>query len=230
MTEFLESVSLFPLVLTIGSYLLGVWVQRKVRSPLCNPIFIASLVVIPVLLLTGYSPERYQASTKALTWLLTPSTVCLALPLYEQLKTLKHNLPAILAGITAGAVTSLVSIILMCYLFGLESQVSVSLLPKSITTAVGIVLSAQQGGIEALTTVAIVVTGILGALIGTVLCKIFRITDPIAQGVAFGTASHVAGTTKANEIDPLTGAVSSLSLAVAGILTAILFPIACTLL
>ncbi len=227
MTEFLESISLFPLVLTVGTYMIGVWLQKKLRSPLCNPILIAVVLIIPILLLTGYSTEAYQAGTKGLTWLLTPATVCLAVPLYEQLKTLKKNLPAIIAGVAAGTVTSLAVILLMCHAFGTQPQITASLLPKSITTAMGIVLSAQAGGIEALTTAVIIVTGILGALFGTMLCKLFRFTDPIAQGVAFGTASHVVGTSKANELSPLTGAVSSLSLAIAGILTAILFPIAC---
>lgn len=227
MVEFLESISLFPLVLTVGTYMIGVWLQKKLRSPLCNPILISVILVIPVLLLTGYSVDSYQAGTKGLTWLLTPATVCLAVPLYEQLKALKKNLPAIIAGVAAGAVASLVSILLMCHLFGTQPQITISLLPKSITTSMGSVLSAQSGGIEALTTGVIMVTGILGALFGTILCKLFRFTDPVAQGVAFGTASHVVGTSKANELSPLTGAVSSLSLAIAGILTAILFPLAC---
>lgn len=230
MLEFLSDVSLFPLVLTIGTYQIGVWCQKKTKSPLCNPILVAVVLVVGILLLTGYPVADYQSGTKGLTWLLTPATVCLALPLYEQLKVLKKNLPAILLGVGAGTVTSLAVIIGMCYLFGLDRQISVSLLPKSITTAMGIVLSGQNGGLEALTTAVIIVTGIIGALVGSILCKVFRIKDPIAQGVAFGTASHVVGTSRANELSDLTGAVSSLSLACAGILTAVLFPVACMLL
>ena len=118
----------------------------------------------------------------------------------------------------------------MCKLWGLEREITVSFLPKSITTAMGMVLSGENGGIESLTTAVIIITGILGSLIGSILCKLFKIKDPVAQGVAFGTASHVIGTSRANELSPLTGAVSSLSLAVAGILTAILFPLVCMLL
>ena len=161
------------------------------------------------------------------SWLLTPATVCLALPLYKQLKLLKKNLGAILAGICAGTVTSLVFIFVLCRLLGLEDAVTVSVLPKSITTAMGMVLSEQAGGIASLSAAAIVVTGILGSLAGSALCKLLRIHDPIAQGVAFGTASHVVGTSRANELGSVQGAVSSLSLAIAGILTAILFPILC---
>ena len=160
-----------------------------------------------------------------MSWLLTPATVCLAVPLNRQIQLLKKSLPAVLAGICAGTVTSLLVLLLLCALFALDRQLTISLLPKSITTAMGIVLSEQNGGIAALTSVVIIITGILGSLIGTTLCKVLKITDPISQGVAFGTASHVIGTSKATELDPLAGAVSSLSLAVSGILTALLFPL-----
>ena len=225
MLEYLYELSLLPLVLTIGSFLLGAQLQKKVKSPLCSPIVVAVALVIGFLKLTGYAVQAYQVNTKTITWLLTPATVCLALPLYEQLKVLKKNLPAILAGILAGTLTSLAVVGLMCWLFSLSRELTVSLLPKSITTAMGMVLSEQNGGIAALTTVVIIVTGILGSLIGPALCKFLRLRDPISQGVALGTASHVVGTSKANELGPIQGAVSSLSLAVAGILTAILFPL-----
>lgn len=227
MAEFLSSISLFPLVLTMGAFQIGLWCQKKWRSPIFNPILIAVILVIAVLLLTGYDVADYQAGTSYISWLLTPATVCLALPLYEQLKVLRKNLPAILTGVAAGTVSALVSIVLLSRLFSLDTAISVSLLPKSITTAMGIVLSEQNRGIPALTTIAIMITGILGSLTGSTLCRLLKLDDPIAQGAALGTASHVVGTTKATEMGPLQGAVSSLSLAIAGILTAILFPIAC---
>lgn len=227
MTELLSSISLFPLVLTVGAYQIGLWCRKKWDHPVCNPILIAVLLVIGVLLITGVPVETYQAGTAGIQWLLTPATVCLALPLYEHLKVLKKNLPAILTGVIAGTLASLAVILLLCRVFRLDGQFSVSLLPKSITTAMGIVLSEQNGGIPSLTTTAIIVTGILGSLMGTTLCKLLKLKDPIAQGVAFGTASHVIGTTKASELGQLQGAVSSLSLTVAGILTAVLFPLAC---
>lgn len=230
MAEFLESIPLFPIVLTLGAYQVGLWCRKKWKSPLCSPLLIAVILVIGVLLATGFSTERYTEGTGFLSWLLTPATVCLALPLYQQLKALKKSLPAILIGICAGTVTSLAMIFGLCKLWGLDDPVTISLLPKSITSAMGMALSAENGGIESLTTAVIVVTGILGSLTGSVLCKLFRITDPVAQGVAFGTASHVIGTSRATEIDPLTGAVSSLSLAVAGLLTAVIFPLVCMLL
>lgn len=225
MAEFLLGIPLFPVLLTIGAFLFGQWCQKKTKLTVCNPILIAVALIIGVLLLTGMDAANYQAGAKPITWLLTPATVCLALPLYEQLKVLKKNLPAILAGIAAGTVTSLLVVGLMCLLFRLDRQITVSLLPKSITTAMGMVLSQQNGGIGALTTVVIIVTGILGSLMGPGLCKLLKLQDPISQGVALGTASHVIGTSKAGELGPLQGAVSSLSLACAGILTAVLFPI-----
>lgn len=230
MADFLEQLIFFPLVLTIGAFQIGLFFQKKTKSPVCNPILIGAVIVIGVLLLTGMSPELYQAGTASLTWLLTPATVCLALPLYEQIKTLKKNLPAILAGVIAGTLTSLLSVWGLCAVLGLDRTMTVSLLPKSITTAMGIVLSQDNGGIAALTTAVILITGILGNLTGSFLCKLFRLKDPISQGVAFGTASHVVGTSRASEISPLTGAVSSLSLTVSGILTAVVFPLVCGLL
>lgn len=224
MADFLESISLFPVLLTLGTYQFGLWCQKKARHALCNPLLIATILSIAVLAATGFDPKVYQTGTAGISWLLTPATVCLAVPLYEQLKVLKKHLPAILAGVVSGVVTSLLSILLLCRLFQLEDVVTISLLPKSITTAIALALTEQSGGISALTTFAIVITGILGNLSGSAFCKLMKLTDPVAQGVGFGTASHVIGTSRAMEVDPLTGAVSSLSLAVAGILTAILFP------
>lgn len=225
MAEFLENIPLFPIVLTLGAYQAGLWCRKKWKSPLCSPLLIAVVLVIGVLLATGYSTDRYTEGTKVISWLLTPATVCLALPLYEQLKVLKKSLPAILLGVAAGTVTSLFFVFGLCQLWGLDQAVTISLLPKSITTAMGMVLSGESGGIESLTTAVIIITGILGSLVGSVLCKLFKIRDEVAQGVAFGTASHVIGTSRATELSPLTGAVSSLSLTVAGILTAVLFPL-----
>ena len=224
MADFLESISLFPVLLTLGTYQFGLWCQKKTRHALCNPLLIATILSIAVLAATGFDPKVYQTGTAGISWLLTPATVCLAVPLYEQLKVLKKHLPAILAGVVSGVVTSLLSILLLCRLFRLEDVVTISLLPKSITTAIALALTEQSGGISALTTFAIVITGILGNLSGSAFCKLMKLTDPVAQGVGYGTASHVIGTSRAMEVDPLTGAVSSLSLAVAGILTAILFP------
>ena len=143
----------------------------------------------------------------------------------QKLQKLKKNLPAILAGVAAGAIAALASVFALCAVFSLDKQTTVSLLPKSITTAIGMVISGQNGGLEALTSLVIAFTGIVGCITGPILCKLLKLEHPVAQGVAFGTSSHVIGTAKASELGSIQGAVSSLSLAVAGILTAILFPL-----
>ena len=230
MAEFFGSLPLFSIVLTLGAFQIGQWCQKKWKTPLCNPIVIAVLLIVIFLLLTGLPNESYQAGAGIFSWLLTPATVCLALPLHRQVKILKKNMTAILSGVIAGAVSSLVCVLGMAVLFGFDRSMTISLLPKSITTAMGIVLSDLSGGIQPLTAAAIIITGILGSLLSPLLFRVFRLDDPISQGVALGTASHVIGTSRANELGELQGAVSSLSLAVAGIVTAILFPLVTLLL
>lgn len=225
MGDFFSASSFLAILLTLGAYQIGVLLRKKWNSPICNPILVAVVLLIPLLLLTGYPLETYQVGMVPLSWLLTPATICLALPLYKQFKVLKGDLPAILAGVACGTITSIASIWAMGQLFRLDAAVLLSLLPKSITTAMGIAVSEQLGGILALTTAAIIVTGILGSICGEGLCRLLCLKTKVAQGVAFGTASHVIGTSRATELNPLIGAVSSLSLAMAGVLTAVVLPI-----
>jgi putative effector of murein hydrolase len=223
--DWILELSLLPLIATILAYQLGLFLQKKTKSPLCNPLLISIILLIGLMVLTGYPNANYQAGMKTISWLMTPATICLAVPLYQQVNILRKNWKGVLAGITAGTLASLSFIFVMCRVLGVGDVLTYSLLPKSITTAMGTALSAQTGGNEAITTAAIVITGILGNILGVPLCRLFKITHPVAQGVALGTASHVIGTTKARELSDLTGAVSSLSLTVAGILTAVLYPI-----
>ena len=223
--EIIREFTLLPLLATILTYQLGLFLQKKTKSPLCNPLLISIILLIGLMLLTGYPNADYQAGMKTISWLITPATICLAVPLYQQVQILKKHWKAMVAGIIAGTVASLSFILLMCHLLQVGDVLTYSLLPKSITTAMGTALSEQTGGDPAITTAAIAITGILGCVLCTPLCKLFRITHPIAQGVALGTSAHVLGTTKARELSDLTGAVSSLSLTVAGILTAVLYPI-----
>ncbi len=229
MADFLASIPLFPLALTFGAFSFGLWCQKKTNSPLCNPILIGAALVVGVLLLLDYAPELYQEGTDSLSWFLTPATICLAVPLYGQLKKLKKNLPAILTGILAGSAAGLAVVLLLCRLFALERQITISMLPKSITTSIAMVLSEESGGIASLSNVVILITGILGNILGTTLCKLLRLTDPVSQGVALGTSAHLVGTSKATELDPLAGAVSTLSLVVAGIFVSLVFPLVCLL-
>jgi len=219
MADFLAGISLFPLVLTLGSYQIGLWCQKKTGSPICNPLLIATLLSMGVLLLTGFDLQLYQAGNAGISWLLTPSTVCLAVPLYDQLKIFKKDLGAILIGVAAGTAASLGSIALLCALFRLDGILTASLLPKSVTTAIGMSLSEELGGIPAITVAAIVVTGIGGNCSAVFLCKLFHITDPVAKGIAIGTTSHAIGTAKALEMGEVEGAMSGLSIAVCGLMT-----------
>ena len=223
MTDLL-SIPILPLVLTLIAFLAGQRLQQKLKSPLLNPILIAVILVLVFLGLTGISVTTYQSGMKSLSWLLTPATICLAVPMYEQFQLLKKNLRAIAAGVAAGAVSCLCMVLLFGMAAGFDPVLTASLLPKSITTAIGVVLSEMAGGMPGITTAAIIFTGIFANVMGSFFCRLFRLTDPIAQGVAFGTAGHVIGTSRANEISPLTGAVSSLSLVVAGLLTAVILP------
>lgn len=225
MSELLTATSLFAIVLTLGAYEFGIWLQKKLKSPICNPILIAVILVIAAIKILDVAPRDYAAGCETFSWLLTPATVCLAVPLYEQVKVLKKNLPAIFVGVLAGTAVSLGCVAILCRVFAMEDRMLASLLPKSITTAMGIAISEQLGGVPAMTTAVIIITGILGNICGSSLCRLLKIQEPIAQGVAFGTASHVVGTSRASEISELTGAVSSLSLVVAGILTAIACPV-----
>lgn len=219
----IEANGYFGLLLTLGAFALGRTIQSRWKSPLCNPLLIASILVLMVILFSGFPLEVYQSGCAPLQYLLTPATICYAVSLYEQVGKLKKHIWAILAGAASGTIVSLASIWLMCMAFSLDSALTLSMLPKSITTAIGMPLSMETGGIVALTTAAIVLTGVLGNILGPWLCRLFRFRSPIAQGVAFGTSSHAIGTTKATELSPLAGAVSSLSLTFAGLMTVVVY-------
>ena len=221
----LLSIGILPVALTLIAFLAGQRLQQKLKSPLLNPILVAVVIVLVFLALTGLPVSDYKAGMGSLSWLLTPATICLAVPMYEQFQVLKKNLPMILAGVAAGAVSCLIVVALFGILVGFDSALTISLLPKSITTAIGVALSEMMDGMTGVTTAAIVFTGIFASIMGPAFCRLFRLTDPVAMGVAFGTAGHVIGTSKANELSPLTGAVSSLSLVVAGLLTAVVLPL-----
>ena len=217
---------LAPLVLTLLTYEVGVFLQKKTKSPICNPIAVSALLMIGLLALTKSRIPDYQAGMDAISWLLTPATVCLAIPMYEHLQTIKKDLRAVAAGVCCGTVGSLLMVLGCCTAAGMSRSLTVSMLPKSVTTAIGATLSGLSGGVAAISTAAIILTGILANIFSTFLFRLFRIQEPVAKGVALGTAGHVVGTARANEIGPLVGAVSSMSLGTAGLLTAALWPLA----
>jgi predicted murein hydrolase (TIGR00659 family) len=222
MTEFLSGSSFFCIALTLITFSFASALQKKLKIALLNPILVSAAIIMVVLTLLDIPNSVYQAGCKVLSFLLTPATICLAISFYEQFQRLKKHMGAILWGVLLGTLCSLGSIFLMSKLFGLTDALTLSLLPKSVTTAIGVALSEEIGGIGAITTAAIVITGIFGNVAGPALCKLFRIRSEVAQGVAFGTSAHVIGTAKATEMGQLAGAVSSLSLTIAGIVTAVL--------
>lgn len=219
MKEILENSLFFGAAISIGTYILGTWIKKKCNFFLFNPLLLSITMTIAVLLVTGIDYAHYNEGAKYLGYLLTPATVALAIPLYEQVSILKKNLTAILIGIASGVITSLITIFAMSLLFRLSHTEYVTLLPKSITTAIGIGLSEELGGYVAITVAAIMITGLFGNITGAVLCRILGIKHPIAKGIAIGSASHVMGTAKAMEIGKTEGAMSSLSVAVAGCMT-----------
>lgn len=221
MSEFFESSVFLGVILSLLAYEAGALLKRKFKLAVFNPLLIAVIITIIVLITGHISYDTYYEGAKYISYLLTPATVCLAIPLYEQLETLKNNLRAILTGIAAGVLSSLGSILAMAVLFGLSRKEYVTLLPKSITTAIGMGISEELGGYVAVTAAVIIITGVLGNVFAETVLKIFRITEPVAKGVAIGTSSHAIGTVKAMEIGRTEGAVSSLSIAAAGIFTVI---------
>ena len=222
MNEFFQSSMFAGVALSLISYLIGMLLKKKFKLGIFNPLLIAIVVSIIVLLIGKVDYKVYNQGAKYLSWLLTPATVCLAIPLYEQWSLLKKNFKAVLLGLVAGVVTSLGMVYVLSLIMGLSHKDYVTLLPKSITTAIGMGVSEELGGYVTITVAVIIVTGVLGNMIGELVCKIFRITEPISKGLAFGSAAHAIGTAKAIEIGEVEGAMSSLAIAVSGILTVVL--------
>ncbi len=219
--EFVEQSVFFGVSLSLAAYGLGVVLQKRFRLALFNPLLIAVVVTIAVLLSAHIDYDIYYEGAKYLSYLLTPATVCLAVPLYEKLALLRRNWKAILAGIASGVLTTLVSVLVLSRVFSLTHEEYVTLLPKSITTAIGMGVSEELGGYVTLTVAMIIVTGILGNVTAVAVCRLFRITEPIARGVAIGSSAHALGTAKAIEIGEVEGAMSGLSIVVAGLLTVV---------
>ena len=219
--EFFEHSVFFGVSLSLLAYGLGVVLQKRFRLALFNPLLLSVIVTILVLVTAHIDYEVYYAGAKYLSYLLTPATVCLAVPLYEKFALLRSSWRAILAGILSGVLTTLCSVLALSLAFRLSHEEYVTLLPKSITTAIGMGVSEELGGYVTLTVAMIIITGILGNVIAVAVCRVFRITEPIAKGVAIGSAAHALGTAKAIEIGEVEGAMSGLSIVVAGLLTVV---------
>ncbi len=211
----------FGVVISVLGYFLGIWLKKKTGLALMNPLLISIALVIIILLATNIDYDTYNQSAKYLSYLLTPATVALAIPLYLQLERLKKNFVAIIVSLTAGALTSMGVILIMSVLFHFTHEEYVTMLPKSITTAIGMGVSEELGGIVTITVAVIIITGILGNILAEFVLKIFKISDPVAKGLSLGAASHAIGTAKAMEMGEIEGAMSSLAIVVSGLLTVV---------
>ena len=221
MTNMFCESAFFGVVISLLAYELGMLLKKKFGLPIFNPLLISIAVVIVFLAVFDINYQNYNDGAKYLSYLLTPATVCLAIPLYEQMEALKKNIKAILAGILSGVLTSLTVVLALALIFNLNHKMYVTLLPKSITTAIGMGVSEELGGAVTITVAVIIITGVLGIMLAETRCKLFHIEEPIAKVISIGAASHAIGTAKAMEMGDVEGAMSSLSIAVAGILTVV---------
>ncbi len=221
LNEFFEISAFAGVTLSLLAYAFGMFLKRKTHLSIFNPLLVSIAVTIVVLVIADVDYDTYNKGAVYLSWFLTPATVCLAIPLYEQIELLKKHWKAVLPGILSGVLTSLLTVFVLSKLMSLSHKEYVTMLPKSITTAIGMGVSEELGGYVTITVAVIIVTGVLGNILAEFICKIFRITEPIAKGLAIGSASHAIGTAKAMEMGEIEGAMSSLSIAVAGIMTVV---------
>lgn len=222
MNSFFEDSMFAGVALSLIAYGIGVLLKKKFKLGIFNPLLVSIVVSILVIVLGKIDYDIYNEGAKYLSWLLTPATVCLAIPLYEQWSLLKKNHKAVIAGLLAGTITSLTTVLVLAVICGLSHEEYVTLLPKSITTAIGMGVSEELGGYVTITVAVIIITGVLGNMFGETICKIFKITEPISKGLALGASAHAIGTAKAMEMGEIEGAMSSLAIAVSGLLTVIL--------
>ncbi|MCI9270405.1 MAG: LrgB family protein [Dorea sp.] len=219
MKEILSELTTAGVVISLLTYEAGVLLKKKFKLAVFNPLLIAIMLTMAVLVIGNIEYEVYYKGAKYLSYLLTPATVCLAIPLYQKLELLKKNFLAVIAGILAGVLSSMGSILAMAALFGLSHEEYVTLLPKSITTAIGMGVSEELGGYVTISVAVIIITGVLGNMSAEFICRVFRIQSGISKGLAIGTASHAIGTAKAMEMGETEGAMSGLAIVVAGICT-----------
>lgn len=222
MVDSLCSTPLFGLTLSVVCWCFALWLQKKTGLLVCNPVLVASLLIVGILLLFDIPLAQYNAGGSMIKLMLGPATAVLALNIYQQRIVLKENFFPVVLGCLAGSVASILCVLLLCKLFLTDSAFTASMLPKSVTTAIALGISENSGGIPGFTAAAVVITGVEGAMLAPLFAKLFHITDPVAEGVAIGACSHAIGTSKALEIGQLQGAMSSISLCICGIMTSLL--------
>lgn len=225
MKEIISNSIYFGVVITIFAYYLGYVMCKKLKWKIVNPLIISSILIISFLLLFKIEFKVYEKSANYITYLLTPTTICLAVPLYRQISILKKNFMAIIMALLCGCIGHLVTMVIVSMIFGMDEKLLLSILSKSVTMPIAIDISTEIGGVPALTIIGVILAGMIGATLGPVLLKFMKIKDPIAQGLAIGCASHALGTTKAVEIGGIQGAMSSLAIVVTGLLTVVVVQI-----
>ena len=216
---------LFGVMISLIAFEIGLFINKKARKSYLNPLLIAIAIVILVLKIFDISLKDYNRGGQIISFFLGPATVALAVPLYKNFTVLKKNALPIIVGIFTGSVVSITSIILLSKAFGLEAVLSLSLVPKSVTTPIGIEVSKQLGGVPEITVAAIIITGITGAIMAQVVFSAMKIKDKVAIGIAIGTSAHAVGTAKAIEMGEIEGGMSGLAIGVAGLITVIIVPI-----
>ena len=217
----LTSKPIFGITITLSTYLLGVWINKKTKSIFANPLLISSVIIISFLLIFKIPLENYQKGSIFIEMLIPPATTALALSIYKNIETIKENFTAIIIGCAVGALTSIICIMILCSLFNIQENIYLSLLPKSVTTAIGIQISEQIGGIVPLTSAAVFLTGFFIGVTGPYLIKIFHIKNPIAAGIALGTSGHAFATAKAIELGVVEAAMSGIAIGICGLATVI---------
>jgi len=221
MNEVFESSVFFGVLISLGAYAIGMWLKRITGWALMNPLLVSIILVVCTLLLLDIDYSSYKRGADMISYMLTPATICLAVPLHQQVELLRKNYRAVLVGITSGVLASLVSILILALALHLNHVEYVTFRPKSITTAIGIGVSEELGGNVALSVVSIIVTGVLGNIFAEAFLRMLKIDEPIAKGIAIGAASHAVGTSKAMEMGAVEGSMSSLSIVICGIMTVV---------
>ncbi|SHH86916.1 LrgB family protein [Sporanaerobacter acetigenes] len=229
MIKFLDT-PLFGILISILAFEIGIFINKKTKLSILNPIVIAEVLIIVFMIVFNIDYEVYNKGGSIISFFLGPATVVLAVPLYKQIEKLKENGLPIMVGIAVGCITAITSVYFLSKLFHLDEVLTLSLLPKSVTAAISMEVSSQIGGIPALTVAATVVTGITGNVLWPYISKVFKIENDVASGISLGTSAHALGTAKAMELGEVEGGMASLAIGVAGLVTVILVPILAKLL
>lgn len=225
MNEILMNSSYFGFVITIIIYYICVQIKNKTKISLLNPLLTTTIIIVAILLMCNIKYDTYNNGAKYISYFLTPTTVCLAIPLFKQIKILKKNIIAIISGVLAGVLANAGVIVILVKFFGMSNELGSSLLPKSITAPIALGVVKELGGISSITVFAVILSGIIGAVIAPTIFKILKIKEEISQGLACGTAAHGSGTTTALELGEIQGAISGLAITVTGLITTIVVPI-----